>query len=329
MKPNMKPNKLPTRSDCSGFGLIELMVAMVIGLLILAAVSAIFANSNKNYKTTDSLARLQENARVAIQFLTNDIRRAGHVGCVTNMDNVQIGLNGGNINGVALAPFVGVEGGSANPDSLTLQYFDLETSVPLTASMPNESADLTVPAGHPFKQQDIVAITDCNLADIFQITNNAAGGTTIVHAAGSSPAPGNASAQLSKTYGSDARIMRFSQLQYRIDNSPTTGRKALFRGADELAEGIENLQLLYGLRPDPTSRFPNVYTTANNVTNWRQAVSVRVGLLAFSIADTASGEVSQDIDNAPHTVNDVTIPGAGDKRIRRSFLTNVDLRNVR
>lgn len=326
----MKDPIVPRLIRQRGLSLVELMVAMLIGLIILAAVSTLFANSNKNYKTTDSLARLQENARTALQFITNDIRRAGYVGCMGSVDNVQVNLNGGNINGIALTPFTGTEGGGSVSDTLTLHYVDLSTSVAVTASMQSESDVVTLTAGHPFKQYDIVAVTDCDKTDVFQITNNAAGGTTLAHASGSLPAPyqGNGTATLSKAYSTDARIMKFSQLTYQIQNG-ANGRPSLFRAGQELVEGIENMQLLYGVRTGTTGRTPNSYRTFDNVPNWQSAVNIRVGLLAYSIADTTTGEVGREVDTQPITLNATNISAANDKRIRRTFVTTVDLRNIR
>ena len=95
-----------------GFSLVELMVAMVIGLLILAAVSMILVNSKKNYTTQDSLARLQENARFAIQFLTRDIRMAGYYGCNHDLTSVASHLNpGGGFSFQLNIPIEGFEAG--------------------------------------------------------------------------------------------------------------------------------------------------------------------------------------------------------------------------
>ena len=69
--------KLPER----GFSLVELMVAMLIGLIILAAVVQIFVGSNATYRLDEGLARVQEGARFSMDFLAKDIRMAGYMGC--------------------------------------------------------------------------------------------------------------------------------------------------------------------------------------------------------------------------------------------------------
>ena len=93
-----------------GFSLVELMVAMVVGLITLGTVSAIMVNTNKNYTATDSTARLQENARFAMQFIATDLRRAGYFGCTDDISVVNSTLNGsGGAGGLALNALEGVE----------------------------------------------------------------------------------------------------------------------------------------------------------------------------------------------------------------------------
>lgn len=72
------------QSSQKGLSLVELMVAMVIGLFLIAGVSKIFLDSKKTYSFQQSLARIQENGRMALEFLGRDIRMAGFTGCVRN-----------------------------------------------------------------------------------------------------------------------------------------------------------------------------------------------------------------------------------------------------
>ncbi len=64
-----------------GFTLVELMVAVTISLIILVAVAQLFATSRSTYGLEENLARVQENGRFAMEFLTQDIRMAGYAGC--------------------------------------------------------------------------------------------------------------------------------------------------------------------------------------------------------------------------------------------------------
>jgi type IV pilus assembly protein PilW len=64
-----------------GFTLIEMMVAMTIGLIILAALGQLFVSSRSTYNMGEGVARTQEAGRFAMEFLTLDIRQAGYAGC--------------------------------------------------------------------------------------------------------------------------------------------------------------------------------------------------------------------------------------------------------
>jgi type IV pilus assembly protein PilW len=68
------------RENSRGFSLVELMVAMVVTLILLAGIGQIFLSSKKSFNIQDSLSRIQENGRYAIDTLAQDIRRAGYWG---------------------------------------------------------------------------------------------------------------------------------------------------------------------------------------------------------------------------------------------------------
>lgn len=65
----------------SGFGLIELMVAMLLGLLVLGAAVAVFQSNLRTFNANDGQNRVQENARVAYEMMSRDIRAAGSSAC--------------------------------------------------------------------------------------------------------------------------------------------------------------------------------------------------------------------------------------------------------
>ncbi len=72
----------------TGFGLVEMMVALVISLILLAGVGQIFLSSKKSYQIQTSMARQQENGRFVIESISQDLRRAGYWG--GNADITQI-----------------------------------------------------------------------------------------------------------------------------------------------------------------------------------------------------------------------------------------------
>ena len=63
-----------------GFSLIELMIAVVLGLILLTAVIQIFIGNRKTQITEQSVARVQESGRLAINFIKDDLRQAGFAG---------------------------------------------------------------------------------------------------------------------------------------------------------------------------------------------------------------------------------------------------------
>lgn len=69
-----------TTSKPEGFSLIELMVAMVLGLILTLGVLEIYLGSSKTSRLTNALARTQENVRFAADMLGRDIRELGN-GC--------------------------------------------------------------------------------------------------------------------------------------------------------------------------------------------------------------------------------------------------------
>lgn len=65
----------------SGLSLVELMVAMVLGLLVVGAVIELFISSRQLYRTQDVKARMQEDGRYAIHHIGELLARAGYRGC--------------------------------------------------------------------------------------------------------------------------------------------------------------------------------------------------------------------------------------------------------
>jgi type IV pilus assembly protein PilW len=63
-----------------GFSLVELMVALVITLILLAGVAQIFLSSKKSFTIQNALGRQQENGRYVLDTLAQDLRRAGYLG---------------------------------------------------------------------------------------------------------------------------------------------------------------------------------------------------------------------------------------------------------
>lgn len=60
-----------------GMTLIELLVAIALGLLLLAGILQVFAASRQSYRVQQNTARMQENALIAVEILQRSVREAG------------------------------------------------------------------------------------------------------------------------------------------------------------------------------------------------------------------------------------------------------------
>ncbi|WP_394540602.1 PilW family protein [Lysobacter enzymogenes] len=68
----------------SGLSLIELMVALAIGAMLVLGLLQVFSASRAAYQLSEGLARVQENARFAVDYMQRDLRMVGHQGCVND-----------------------------------------------------------------------------------------------------------------------------------------------------------------------------------------------------------------------------------------------------
>src|SRR4051812_18450333 len=73
------------RND-SGLSLIEIMVALAIAAILLFGLSQIFVGSKNVYRLQEGMSRVQENARFMLQYMENNVRMAGYMGCGNDVD---------------------------------------------------------------------------------------------------------------------------------------------------------------------------------------------------------------------------------------------------
>jgi type IV pilus assembly protein PilW len=98
----------------AGFTLVELMVALVIGLVLTLVVAQLFLGSRRTFATTDDVSRMQESMRFAGQILTRTAHQAGF----RTSPNTKSEF-------IFAAPNLmldGTEGAGPLPDSLTVRY---------------------------------------------------------------------------------------------------------------------------------------------------------------------------------------------------------------
>jgi len=301
-----------------GMTLVELMVAVTIGLILLAGVIQIFSSSKQLYRVQEATSRLQENGRYAMNLLSREIRMAGFWGCGSTGADVEVtidmtkpdaaNLPSPNSNG----GIDGADGAGGAPDSITLSGA-FGTGI-WVYSHNVSAASLDVPTGNGLEVGDAILICDGSHITYSQIsgpTNPSTAGNMVVNT-GSSVSPGNTS-KTAYQFVPPAEVYKTQKVTYSIQND-TSGQPALFvtdKGVDqELVEGVEDMQILYGedTNADQTAdRYVPAGTAGLNMEN---VVSVRVTLTLQTVEDNV----------ALTTAN-------GDKRIRKNFTSTITLRN--
>lgn len=324
-----------------GIGLVEIMISLVLGLLVTGAIVQIYMSTKRQNDMQTSLTGRQESGRFASQIIQRDAQMAGYRGCLRDLGNVANTLNNsGNFlyrfdrhvegfeNGVGLP--ASITNVVPNTDVLTLRTVD-DLGLYTTATMASALADPVTaldldPA--PLAANDIAVITDCGGAAIFQVTDFNAATGTIVHDAGGA-APGNASKNLVRRFGAGSQLFTIRTTSYFIRESDNGTGPALWRRSggvappQELAEGVENMQLLFGLDTDG-NQTADEYRAADAVAanQWRNVVSVQVALLVSGVADRVA-------DSDPRTFNLLgeDVGPFDDGRLRRVVTFTIALRN--
>ena len=64
-----------------GLTLLELLVAITLGLAVITGTIQIYLSTSQTYRTQEALSRIQENGRYALEVLTREIRMATYTGC--------------------------------------------------------------------------------------------------------------------------------------------------------------------------------------------------------------------------------------------------------
>jgi len=329
-----------------GMSLVEILVSLVISLFLLAGIIQVFIADKASYTFTDSISRMQENGRFALDKMVEEIRLAGFTGCAIfdplDTSNISNNLNQGHADyDDSIYDFIGgetIEGTDGNgndPDSITIRGAST-TQANIVPPYESDSADIHITPVNGLQIGDIVMLSNCRGADIFQITNmgpddiqeydnivhNTGTGTPGNYNIDNCPDTGNAHC-LSQTYGADSSVFKLQTVTYSIKEGGS-GEPALWRsenGADvELIDGIENMQVLYGI-DDNGDNYANQYVIASAVTNSLDVVSIRLMLLVRS--------ASPNVTESPqvYNFNGVINITATDNRLRQVFSTSIALRN--
>ena len=326
-----------------GFSLIELMIAMLLGLVVIAGVTSVFLANMSSYNTNQALSEVQDGARTAFELMSRDIRQAGLTGCSENETVINVLNNGttywytdwNNASGNG-GPVIGYDAGTADSavttgtaasnrlaTSPSLHLMGASASG-LSLSADNENSGTftlnettaTVPTG------TIMMVCNPDHAAIVQITGQA--GAVLTHAVSTSPTPGNCvkglgapSGCVGNQYDYQANAM-LSPLQaedwYVGPSSAGTGTNSLYR-----------LALTYDSSGNANLTAEEI---VRNVTNMQITYLVNGGT-AFVSAATVAGnwtnvtavQVSLTLQSTGQNVS------TNSSSIQRTFTSTTTLRN--
>ncbi len=286
----------------TGLSLVELLVSIALGLMVLAGVITVFANSSAARNELERASRQIENGRYALELLSGELRMAGFYG--------ELGV------GALAAPGV-------MPDPCSTAIADWQTAIPIHLQAYDNGAGAPgcIPASLK-AGTDIVVVRRARgcLAGVGSCDAAVAGkpylqvalcGTELAATPYTLGLQGTAAFSLHQRNCATVAGMR----EYLVNiyfistdngaggNIPTLKRLELKASGGgvvftetALVEGIEWLNIEYGLdtdgdgQPDVTVSDPTTYAcpTCTPVNNWSNAVTARIYILARNI-DTSPG----------------------------------------
>lgn len=364
----------------TGLSVIELLVAMGLSILLVGGVVTMFVSSRSAYETNDRTARLQENARFALDAITRDIRASGYLGCVhTLSDDVKanlqaLGMPTGAIAysdlktpttmaatadyamGVAVAGFDYSSTGQWQPaldatlapsardesDALLIRLpIHAAQPIQLISDMTTTASDLNVikidSGDGPFEEGQVLLISNCRMRSYFEVTSYDAKNGVIKHDTSTSTKTtfGNKTGSLGYAYsgntnpealGGPSELISFQSVVYYVregTNGPALWRRVGTNNPEELVEGIESIQMQFGLDTDGDGEV-NEYQSADAVADPSQIISVSIALLARSTDEYGTLEP----DETTYTLLGDQFEAPGDRRLRQVFTTTATIRNA-
>lgn len=271
-----------------GLTLVELMVAMTLGLVVVLGVVYVFSGARASHRHQESYSAIQEAGRIALEVLAREARMAGNTGCgsvayMTHLSGPSEPPIPGEFvfnNDVALAA---VEGGGATPDQFTLVYGSPEQTG-VVASAANQIQVASVAAlevNRALMAGDPVLINDCVNTEVGTVQAVAGDVITLQANLANEPRPG-------------ALVMRLERSTFSVD---VNGQ--LLRNGVALVGGVRDMQVLYGIATSASDRSAVQYVNASD------AAFLPVDVVAMKVA---------------LSVQDGDIPA-------RSFSSTITLRN--
>lgn len=317
----------PARSQ--GFSLVEVMIAITLGLLLLAGLIRLFVSSKQGYRLQESTGRLQENARFATDYLATSVRQADFWGGVEGDSVVDLGgiaddsvpcsLNWMATYTTAIqgwaggttTPLAGCTGGDyvVDSDVLVLRFADPESFLN-TTDLATTPVDELSEGGNLFIRSQV-----------------GAGGVLFDVA--------NRDDAIAEIPGEDAEAVfnyRYSALVFYLDRgdtgTPTLYRKSIADGtviSQPLVDGVEQMKFLYGLDSNGDGSVDSYREPAGMTpSDWQNVSSVR----ATVIVRGDQLDEFTDTEDYPMTPEYTYSVSAGEERYqRRLFVEDIQIRN--
>jgi len=252
----------------SGFSIIELLVAVTLGLFLMTALVEVLLSGNRSFTSANHLSRLQENGRIATGMIVTDLKRSGYMGGNSEID--QILGSEGPITPAITCPTADTTWGRM----VTERISGLDDTNAGYACIPNSDylrGDiLTVRLASPWVVTGALSANQIYLrtsmfegkifkgSDTAEITNTVSDNPQSVHDL------------LSHAYfvGDSGRTCSGAAVPslFRVRVGPTG-----LPTTDELLPGVEHFQVQYGVNGQ--------YLDANNVVDFDQVVTARIWLL--------------------------------------------------
>jgi type IV pilus assembly protein PilW len=271
-----------TRRLQLGLTLIELMISIAIGLVVVGAVSYAYLGSKGAYRGNESLARIQEGGRFALDSMMRDIRRAGALGCgsLESASGSAPALNVISPAGLVAAPIQGFVPASYAPlpvatvpaglppgtpaypaagsywggDVLQLQIVS-GTPVRMSDGPDTTAATVTIASNSAagFAPNDVALLADCASAAVFQVASVApigSGPATLIGYAAGAPAPALTAGKSGFSTTTFPTLQHFDQVTYYLGVAPGSvspdfpnGLPALYRySVANAAKGLPALE---------------------------------------------------------------------------------------
>jgi type IV pilus assembly protein PilW len=341
-----------------GFSIVEMLIAMLVGLFLIGGIVDIFLSSRQTSSLQISLSKIQQDGRRTINILTTDIRMADYSACYSDLSaGVENTLNNPTKFAWDLSSTVqgfnnvsnnftisDSESGGVISDILAgtdvLVIKGMTDGVPISTNPDN--ATLTIDATlNKLHKGEILIVANCEHASMFQASavTSTGGVTTIKHATGLTP--GNSTASVTNSFGADAEIARLSSSIYYLKND-ASGNPGMFQSSleinadgtiaamqeNQLVSNVENMQIQYGVDTD-NDQDVDVYQNADNVADMATVMSIRIALLLVSGNDNLI-ETKESYSFNANTFTfskDASPANTADRKLRRTFTGFVALRN--